>query len=302
MKSLIKAFMGIFLPVLLVGIVSAQEKDVEGSKDHPLLTRMENFYISGYEDLDYESHDFYDEEDNEYIIEGHKWAIEYTLKEGVRLPGQLKVRRNYANAIKMIGGVILDKQGRYMKVTKDGKEVWIDVWVDDDGSDYSLTIVERTIMEQEVVANPDAMAGNFKATERVKKVVVKIRLVEQKTLVKQKTQFQQIEKAKVYKPKIYIEIELVDKNDKPIPNLPYRITDPNGEVISEGKLDENGSTRLEDLPQGECDISFPGSDFSAGFEKVKGKKGKVFFIKDDEIRFRFKDAEIRLFIKKDNNR
>jgi hypothetical protein len=110
-----------------------QEKDVEGSRDHPLLTRMENFYISGYEELDYESHDFYDEEDNEYIIEGHKWAIEYTLKEGVRLPGQLKVRRNYANAIKMIGGVILDKQGRYMKVTKDGKESWIDVWVDDDG-------------------------------------------------------------------------------------------------------------------------------------------------------------------------
>jgi hypothetical protein len=262
---------------------------------------MENFYISGYEELDYESHDFYDEEDNEYIIEGHKWAIEYTLKEGVRLPGQLKVRRNYANAIKMIGGVILDKQGRYMKVTKDGKESWIDVWVDDDGSDYSLTIVEKTIMEQEVVANPDAMAGNFKATERVKKVVVKIRLVEQKTLVKQKTRFQQIEKAKVYKPKNFIEIELVDKKDKPIPNLPFRITDPNGEVISEGKLDENGSTRLEDLPQGECDISFPGSDFSAGFEKVKGKKGKVFFIKDDEIRFRFKDAEIRLFIKKDNN-
>lgn len=302
MKSLIKSFMGIFLSVLLVGIVSAQEKDVEGSRDHPLLTRMENFYISGYEELDYESHDFYDEEDNEYIIEGHKWAIEYTLKEGVRPPGQLKVRRNYANAIKMIGGVILDKQGRYMKVTKDGKEVWIDVWVDDDGSDYSLTIVERTIMEQEVVANPDVMAGDFKATERVKKVVVKIRLIERKTLVKQKTQFQQIEKAKVYKPKNYIEIELVDKKDKPIPNLPYRITDPNGEVISEGKLDENGSTRLEDLPQGECDISFPGSDFSAGFEKVKGEKGKVFFIKDDEIRFRFKDTEIRLFIKKDNNK
>jgi len=301
MKSLIKAFMGIFLSVLLVGIVSAQEKDVEGSRDHPLLTRMENFYISGYEELDYESHDFYDEEDNEYIIEGHKWAIEYTLKEGVRPPGQLKVRRNYANAIKMIGGVILDKQGRYMKVTKDGKEAWIDVWVDDDGSDYSLTIVERKIMEQEVVADPDAMAGDIKATGRVNKVVVKIRLVEQKTSVKQKTRFQRIEKAKVYKPKDYIEIELVDEEDNPIPNLSYRITAPNGEIISEGKLDENGSTRIENIPQGECDISFPGSDFSAGFDKVKGNKGKVFFIKDDEIRFRFKGAEIRLFIKKDNN-
>jgi len=167
MKSWTNAFMCIFLSVLLVGIVFAQENDVEGSTDHPLLSRMENFYISGYEEFDFESHDFYDEEDNEYIIEGHKWVIEYALKEGVRLPGQLKVRRNYANAIKMIGGVILDKQGQYMKVTKDGKEIWIDVWVDDDGSDYRLTIVEETIMEQEVIADPDAMAGNIKATGHV---------------------------------------------------------------------------------------------------------------------------------------
>ena len=167
MKSWTNAFMCIFLSVLLVGIVFAQENDVEGSTDHPLLSRMENFYISGYEEFDFESHDFYDEEDNEYIIEGQKWVIEYTLKEGVRLPGQLKVRRNYANAIKMIGGVILDKQGQYMKVTKDGKEIWIEVWVDDDGSDYRLTIVEETIMEQEVIADPDAMAGNIKATGHV---------------------------------------------------------------------------------------------------------------------------------------
>ena len=168
-------------------------------------------------------------------------------------------------------------------------------------SGHTLTIVERTIMEQEVLADSDAIAGDIKATERVKKVVVKIRLVEQKTLVKQKTLFQQIEKAKAYKPKNFIEIELVDNKDKPIPNLPYRITDSNGEVISEGKLDENGSTRLEDIREGDCNISFPDSDFSAGFEKFKGEKGKIFFIKDDEIRFRFKGTEIRLFIKKDNN-
>ncbi len=253
---MIRAFIGIFLCVLLVGIVSAQEKDIEGSRDHPLLTRMKNFYISGYEELDYESHNFYDDEDNEYIVEGHKWVIEYTLKEGVRLPGQLKVRRNYANAIKMIGGVILVKRGRYMKVTKDGKEAWIDVWVDDDGSYYRLTIVERTIMEQEVVAAPNAMAGDIKATRHVNKVAVKIRLVEQKTLVKQRIQFQRIEKAKDYmpekakdfKPKEWIEIELVDEEDNPIPSLSYRITAPNGEIVSEGRLDENGWIKLiEDL-------------------------------------------------------
>ena len=153
---------------LITGFVFAQQKDVEGSKDHPLVSRMENYYISGYEEFEYESHDFYDAEDNEYVIEGHKWVIEYTLKGGFTAPGQLKVRRNYINAIKEIGGTILFDQGLYMKVAKENKETWIEVWVSSDSRDYTLTIVERTIMEQEVAADPDALAGDIKASGRAK--------------------------------------------------------------------------------------------------------------------------------------
>jgi OOP family OmpA-OmpF porin len=164
MKLRTKAFLGIFLSILFVGVAFAQEEDVEGSKDHPLLSRMKDFYISGYEELSYDSHDFYDAEDNEYIIEGHKWVIEYTLKEGVVAPGQLKVRKNYIDAIKKVGGTILFDRGVYMKVAKGNKESWIEVWASSDGSDYTLTIVERTIMEQEVVADPEALAGDIKTT------------------------------------------------------------------------------------------------------------------------------------------
>lgn len=167
MKLRTKAFLGIFLSILFVGVAFAQEEDVEGSKDHPLLSRMKDFYISGYEELSYDSHEFYDAEDNEYIIEGHKWVIEYTQKEGVVAPGQLKVRRNYIDAIKKIGGTILFDRGVYMKVTKGNKESWIEVWASSDGSDYTLTIVERTIMEQEVVADPEALAGDIKTTGHV---------------------------------------------------------------------------------------------------------------------------------------
>jgi OOP family OmpA-OmpF porin len=164
MKLRTKALLGIFLSILFVGVAFAQEQDVEGSKDHPLLSRMKGFYISGYEELSYDSHEFYDAEDNEYIIEGHKWVIEYTLKEGVVAPGQLKVRRNYIDAIKKIGGTILFDRGVYMKVAKGNKESWIEVWASSDGSDYTLTIVERAIMEQEVVADPEALAGDIKTT------------------------------------------------------------------------------------------------------------------------------------------
>ncbi len=168
MKFRTKGLIFISLFCLIAGLAFSQEEDVEGSQDHPLLSRMENFYISGYEEFEYESHDFYDAEDNEYIIEGHKWVIEYTLKEGLTPPGQLKVRRNYINAIKEIGGTILFDQGVYMKVATDNKETWIEVWASSDGSDYRLTIVERTIMEQEVAADPDALAGDIKASGRAK--------------------------------------------------------------------------------------------------------------------------------------
>ena len=56
------------------------------------------------------------------MIEGHKWVIGYTLKEGFDSPGQLKVRQNYINAIKKIGGTILFDRGVYMKLEQEGKE------------------------------------------------------------------------------------------------------------------------------------------------------------------------------------
>ncbi|MCK4556661.1 MAG: OmpA family protein [Candidatus Aminicenantes bacterium] len=168
MKLRTKIFVFISSFILITGFVFAQQKDVEGGKDHPLVSRMENYYISGYEEFEYESHDFYDAEDNEYVIEGHKWVIEYTLKGGFTPPGQLKVRRNYINAIKEIGGTILFDQGLYMKVAKDNKETWIEVWVSSNSRDYTLTIVERSIMEQEVAADPDALAGDIKASGHAK--------------------------------------------------------------------------------------------------------------------------------------
>ena len=161
-----KFLLGILiLIVFFIGVTSliqGQEKDLEGSKDHPLLSRMNNYYIDEYEEFEYDSHEFYDEEDNEYMIEGHKWVIGYTLKEGFDSPGQLKVRQNYINAIKKIGGTILFDRGVYMKVEQEGKEAWIEVWVSSDGNDYRLIIVEKTVMEQEVVADLEALSDDLK--------------------------------------------------------------------------------------------------------------------------------------------
>jgi len=138
-----------------------QQQDVSGGKDHPLLSRMDGFYIWEYTEFEYESEGFYDAEDNEYVIAGHKWVIEYSLKEGLVPPGQLTVQQNYINAVKAIAGEVLNEDGVYMKVASEGRETWIYLWVSDNGSDYTLTLVERSAMEQEVVADPAALAGDI---------------------------------------------------------------------------------------------------------------------------------------------
>jgi outer membrane protein OmpA-like peptidoglycan-associated protein len=53
----------------------------------------------------------------------------------------------------------------YCKVTKEGKEIWIQVRALD--SLYRLTVVEREQMEQKVTVNPDALFGDIATTGHV---------------------------------------------------------------------------------------------------------------------------------------
>jgi len=145
---------------------AALGQDIEGAKDHPLVSRLQDFYISEYEEFEFDEHMFYDASDKEYVIRGHKWVIGYDLKEGAAVPGQVKIRQNYINAIRKIGGEILYEQGT-MRVVRDDKEVWIDLWVAGNGDGYQLTIVEKTIMKQEVVADPKALAGDIREKGKV---------------------------------------------------------------------------------------------------------------------------------------
>lgn len=161
--------LGLFFLVLGVALIApdaAFGQDIEGAKDHPLVSRLANFYISEYEEFDFDEASFYDAADKEYVIKGRKWVIGYNIKEGAQSPGQAKVRENYINAIRKIGGEILYERGT-MRVVRDDKEVWIDLWVTSDGEGYRLTIVEKAIMKQEVVADPKALAGDIREKGRV---------------------------------------------------------------------------------------------------------------------------------------
>ena len=64
----------------------------------------------------------------------------------------------------------------------------------------------------------------------------------------------------------WIEIELVGEDDEPIPGEKYKVTLPDGKV-AEGTLDQNGFKRLERIPPGNCQITFPKLDKDA-WEKI----------------------------------
>lgn len=147
MKTTIFAFVVIII-LLFTSYCPAQ--DVSGSKDHPMFNRLNGFVITDYQQAEFGSHLFYDENDNEKTIEGIKTFIKYESENEV---GALKIVRNFANAIKKIGGKVLESSGNrvYLNIKQGNKETWAEVFAGD--YDYDLTIIEKGEVEQEVTAN-----------------------------------------------------------------------------------------------------------------------------------------------------
>jgi hypothetical protein len=63
--------------------------------------------------------------------------------------------------------------------------------------------------------------------------------------------------------KSWIEIELVDEENQPVPGERYRITLSDGKTLAEGTTDANGQARVNDIDRGTCKITFPDLDKDA---------------------------------------
>jgi len=163
MKHIFRVCTIIFI-VLITASITYANKDLKGSSDYPLISRMPGFWIAAYQESEYDSHTFRDSANNKIIIEGHKYFIEYRLKKGGQEPGRLMILNNHENALKKIDAEILKQTNKdfYCKVTKEGKEIFIQVRALD--RLYRLTIVERKQMEQKVTVNPDALFGDITTT------------------------------------------------------------------------------------------------------------------------------------------
>ena len=166
MKKIVFVLSILCLSLLNTGSVLAQEADAGGAKDHPLFNRMPGYFIQRYDEKEFAAHTFRDSSLNELNVEGHLYEIRYALKSGAKEPSRTQVLRNYENAIKKIGGTVLKSDwdgSSYMKVAKDGKEIWahVDAYIT---SEFTLFIVEKGAMAQDIVANAEVFAQDIKTT------------------------------------------------------------------------------------------------------------------------------------------
>lgn len=145
--------------------LQAQNEDVPGSKDYDLLGRMPDYNIRNYWDYEFDAHEFFISKNQKQSIEGRKIVIRYEHRQAkyrnVKKPSYLQILRNYSNAIyKADGEILFEHQnadvGYYFLKTSQGKEVWVEVKTAPDlGRRYSMTIIEREIMIQDIVVKAD---------------------------------------------------------------------------------------------------------------------------------------------------
>lgn len=160
------------------------QEDGEGCKDHPLFNRLAGFYIYNCDSSQFDLKRFPqgplantpegEKRAKPVDVEGPFWKTAYSLQDGKPRPSALQIMRNFENAAKKAGGTI---EGQYpgwcegmlddslkigngctnygvsMRFAKGGKETWAYAQPGSEPGSYTLVIVEREAMKQEIVAN-----------------------------------------------------------------------------------------------------------------------------------------------------
>ncbi len=162
----------LLLPLLVLALpATARGEDKKGCTDPALFpTRMPNYEIATCQTSAFEGYDFYTGQRQKHREEGKLTFITYQLVRGQTEASGIEVVRNYENAFRKLGGTIVatDPRGNWWvngKVTIDGKEAWFQA--EKGNGKIWLRIVEKTAMEQHVVADAAAIQSDLKRTGHV---------------------------------------------------------------------------------------------------------------------------------------
>jgi OOP family OmpA-OmpF porin len=156
------------LPLLFSAVPGFAKEDAPHCQDHPLLSRIPDYWIESCVQKQFDAYKF-NVGKGKSQVEGQFWNIRYQPPPGLTTkPSTLQVLRNVENAVKQVGGKVVatDSSQETLTLTKDGKELWIEVWADYTGK-YVLTIVQKDAMDQVISANADAFANSLKTTGHI---------------------------------------------------------------------------------------------------------------------------------------
>ena len=189
-------------------------KDIEGSKDHPLFTRLPNYYIDKYKESEFDSYDgFMDSKGAYKTVEGRMFHINYYFEKGTKYLSEAQIKGNYREAFKKIGGVVQyeNNYNLHMSLDKGGKVTWVKINTWNGGQGIGLFIVEEKAMEQYAVADADALAKEINLTGKV--AIYGIFFDTDKAVVKPDSKPALQEIAKLLKKKTGLKIYVVGHTD-----------------------------------------------------------------------------------------
>jgi outer membrane protein OmpA-like peptidoglycan-associated protein len=145
----------------------------------PYLSVLPNYEETYQADKEFDAYEFTNGKSMTHV-EGKYWERQYRPKEGVTRASVLQMKRNYTNAVKAMGGVVIfdgnDEGGSpilVLKASKPGKNIWIQLNCDPD--EYYIRMVEEEAMKQDITSS-----GLLKALESQGHVALDVRFATSK--------------------------------------------------------------------------------------------------------------------------
>jgi len=153
-----------FLLTTLLAV--AQMKDYPGHRDPALFTRMPHYFLTAQDSFTESPFDAFEfmTKNGTQKIEGRHLHYTYDYDESAGpTPSFLQIVRNYEAAAKKIGGETLsgDVRRSVIRIAKNGKETWVALEAFNEGRLYELHIIERQLMQQDVIADAAALRSGL---------------------------------------------------------------------------------------------------------------------------------------------
>lgn len=177
MKRLLELPLVLIIVLFAAAAFAAKDPgDNPGTADHPEVPRFPGFHIDSAKLKDFNEFRFASKGyDSSYepvgeTKAGRHWFIDYILNEGARKPSAVELVRNYENAFKKAGGVLVNRHPKggdpesavYRLPRSNGGERWMQINIDNEGLRYQLNIVDVGAMTQKVEFSAGEMADAIK--------------------------------------------------------------------------------------------------------------------------------------------